>query len=370
MKCNIYLFISVLFAGTYGFAGSEGVPLPKEITKTISQTFNTGSQGHLVISNRYGDVDIETTSGTSVEFEILITVEAKNDETGRDMLDQIDVDFKHTDNKVEAITEIGKNSGWRKKYNTISYQIDYKVRVPDRHTVNVTNRYGDVALADRQNDVQLELKYGNANIQSIDGNLVLNIGYVKSLSFGEIAGNLDIVSSYSKVHGGKAGNAIIKTKYSFFEIGSLENVDIQSAYDEFEFTEIRTLTNVGKYDEWFIDKAGEVSIETKYSKVKINYLESVGQFESGYGTVSILKVGPQFSSISIESRYTGYRIDVDHAFDLDLTTKYVSVSVPDEMNYSERIKDHSTLILKGYHKQKGMGKIQAVMNYGNLKINR
>lgn len=341
----------------------------KEYTKVYKEEYTVALGALLEVKNKYGNVDITTGTGDQIIIEAEVIVEARSESKAQDILDRITIDISGSRSKVSAITEYeSKKKAWNWNNNE-NYKVHYTIQAPADIDINLSNKYGDVAVDNIKGDMDLYLKYGNGIMGDVGGDMEGYLGYVKSFSIESVGEDFDLDIAYSNLDVGTiSGDTDIESKYSEIEIESAQHMDILSKYDEYEIGTATTIDNDGKYDDFRIGEVNVIDTDTKYTKIRIRYLGKVGEFDTGYGSVDIDELADDFQSIEISSGYTGYEIGGGGAFSLTLESKYTSTSLPDGMEYSLRDRDSKRLNLKGYYDTKNSGSINAVMKYGSLKI--
>jgi len=165
----------------------------QEFKEVIEREFQFSVEDpDILISNRYGNVDITPSSSNTAEIEVTIIVEARNKENANRILDKIDINFSDTDRSLKAITSINNKDGWNLTKNNESYQVHYLIKLPKTSSLSVENKYGNIAIAELNNDLDVELKYGNAHVQDINGDISLELGHVDKFLLGNVSGDASL----------------------------------------------------------------------------------------------------------------------------------------------------------------------------------
>ena len=99
-KSALILIIVQLLVLTSAFAAGE------EFSKNLHKDYDADANTLLVIQNKFGDVDVNNWDKNKISIDVIITVDHKNEEKAKELIDLIDVKFSQNGNTIEAITEI------------------------------------------------------------------------------------------------------------------------------------------------------------------------------------------------------------------------------------------------------------------------
>ena len=361
--------MSLFLLGSQIIWASDYAAELKEFKKHISEEFSISSNGTVVISNKYGDVDIETSDRNTVSFEIEIIVEARNPDRADEIMDKIDIDFSNSSSEVKARTvyDFGNNWNWAKKNE--SYKVNYTVKMPKSVDLELSNKYGDISSTSINGDLDIYLGYGSANMQDIGGDFDAELDYVRSFDARDIGGNLDLTIKYSDFKIGDVSEVDITSKYSDLTIGTTGEVTIESKYDEYEIEKATSIDIVGKYDDYVIGHCEFFEIDTKYTQVRIESLIEGGDFSTKYGNVTVRELHEGFDSFIINSEHTGYDIGIKDGVRFNVDTKYTNIDLPRDITFSYKENDDNEHKFQGFYKSKNKGIIEAQMRYGHLDVN-
>ena len=362
---NSLLIISV-FTGNI-FADTE-ISSWNEYTQKIEETFSFSTDSpDILISNKYGEVNIVSSDRKDAHFEVVITVEAKSRDRADQIFDKININLDGGNTRAQGITEFKSKKGWGWTKKNEKYKIDYLVHLPTKADLEIRHKYGDFVISNHTGNIDLNLKYGNGVIQDVEGALTLKLGYVDRFTVGEITGGIDLACSYSDLNFDRTPEIEGETKYSNISFEHADEVDLISKYDHLKAESIGNLNIEGKYNEFDIGNLGSGDITVNYTKTTIDQVENNAEFVTRYGSVNIGSVSNSADLIDIESNYTSYRISGAPGINLDIDTKYVDISYPDNLEINYRDQDSNELKLKG---KSGSAQLtlKATMKYGALKI--
>ena len=179
------------------------------------------------LSNKYGDIIVNTWNKDSVKFKIKITAYGKSDEAVDKLLERVSFDHTNSGRFLKFETIFDRQSGSFKEFwnslgdyskvliNKNNLNIDFEIYLPEKSNMYIENKFGDiyineysgrskivlsqgdVKISNQSGQLNLDLKFGNASIQNV------NLAYLK-LQIAEItiakAEKLDISSSSSTIN--------------------------------------------------------------------------------------------------------------------------------------------------------------------------
>lgn len=324
--------------------------------KKIEREFKITSEGKTSINNRYGKVDIKTWSEDKVKIKVTIQVEASSMVEAEKTFDRFKIVFNNTSDHVSAITEIespSKTSWWlitsSLKQN---FSINYEVFIPEKNSLSLVNKYGNIFVADLQGQSDIILAYGTGKIQSLKGMSHIDLSY----------GGLDI-QSFSKGE--------IVTKYSNISFQEIQSLNLESKYSNINAEKVGRLVSISKYDNYKIQAAGTFKLNSQYTTIKIEEISDDIQLDLKYGSVK-MNLGNDIQCVQINGSYADFKIGIleDSKFNLDVQSKYASVKYPSSTNITSIIeKDHEKTI-KGFWGSKNdvTSSIKIHLNYGGISI--
>ncbi|GAB3922705.1 prefoldin domain-containing protein [Mucilaginibacter myungsuensis] len=170
-------------------------------TKNISKSFSVDANDVVKIDNKFGKVTINAWNKNEVKVDVDIKTYANDDDKADKLLDAVNIDSDKSSDGVSFITKISRHDGnnvsiGNGKYVINKTVINYTVYMPAKNPLNITNSYGAVILPDMNGkltiknqfgnftakaltnpDNSIEVRYGNANIESLYGsNLAVSFG--------------------------------------------------------------------------------------------------------------------------------------------------------------------------------------------------
>ena len=297
----------------------------QKVTREYHKEYVAGSNTTLDISNKYGDVVIDSWDKDQIIIDVIVTVELPNRDRAEKLLSYIDVRFSEAEELVSAKTYIDDKfnfSGWGSSPRKFS--IDYTVNMPVGANLTLANRYGNTDMDELRGMVKLDIKYGNLTATRLTrGNEkplnLLNLAYGKA-TINE-AGWLDLTVRYSgSTEVIKSQALLLNSKYSKLQIGETSSIVGETRYDNLKIQKINNLVLDGGYVDITV---GSLSKKLKY--------------EGGYGSFTVEQIPAGFESLEVDTRYTGVRLGIDNSasYKLDAKVSYGGLKF-DEENFQHQ----------------------------------
>jgi hypothetical protein len=271
-----------------------GQKITKE--KKISGRFSA-DKGRLVIDNRYGNLDINTWDRNEITVDITITAKSGSASDAQELVDRVRItEPKNNGQEIYYKTEIeNRKTG----INNSEFRIDYVINMPRRHTAEFINKYGNIDLQDLEGKLTIQLQYGSLKTGTLKGgdkNIKVDYGsaIIPSIETGSI------VLSYSKLSIEKAGSIKVFNMYQKTTIGTVQNLDIDQKYGDVKIGSANHLKGNIQYGSLTIDKLLKtVQMNCKHcSDLKFAY------------------VGPEVDNIDVHSDFSNQFYHFDRAANL------------------------------------------------------
>jgi hypothetical protein len=282
-----------------------------EFTKKISKSFDVSKDATLSVKNKFGKIHCENWEKNSISVDVTITVHASSQEKANKYLEKIKVDISGTSSLVTAVTSMEDNI-FNKGSNELS--IDYKISMPKTINAELTNKFGDIIVAEIGGNSKIDLGYGNFDIKRLSGSTNdLNIqfsdgyiGYIKSA-------NLDL-------------------KYSELNVDEIVDMIAESKFSELNISKIDVLTIESGYDDDFVGSVRNIDIDAEFSDVEIRSVEQTLTADFDYGELKIKEVSKNFKLIDITNSFSDANIgfNPEAGFRINATVKMGEFSYPQD----------------------------------------
>jgi hypothetical protein len=352
---KIVFFLTII--PLMGFAGTNPVKGKYEKSKKINKEFNVNANALLNIHNKYGNVDVISWNENRVVIEVEITVSGNNESKVQQKLSDITVTFESSKSKVSAKTVFGKKSGWSnwKNNSNISFEVNYKVKMPVTNQADFSNDYGSISLNELKARASINCDYGKIIIGSLyDDNNNINIDYTNNSTIEFINGG-NINADYSGLTVEKAKAINLNADYTSTTFENVEDLNFNCDYGNVEVGQGNNINGNGDYL--------SMKFGTVYKNLKI---------DADYGSLKVEKLMQGFESVKIDTDYTSSKIGLDPAasFNFILNLSYAGFSYSgDNINCIKKIVKNTSKYYEGYvNKENPSSTIEISSDYGGVKF--
>ena len=333
----------------------------QEITKEFHKEYSAGPNTTLDISNRYGDVVIQSWDKDQVVIDVKVTVELSNKEKAQKLISYIDVQFSESDNLISAKTVIDDKfnfTGWGG--DSKKFSIDYNVKMPVVTALSLANKYGNTDIDELHGLVNLDIKYGNLTAGKLTrGNVKplnsLNLAYGKGTI--DEAGWLDLTVRYT------GSLAITKSQALLLD----------SKYSKLSLGETSSLVGESKYDNIRIESINNLVLENGYTETNIGMLSKKLTYNGSYGSFTVETIPAGFESIETDTRYMGVKLGIDESasYKLEAKVSYGGLKYnEDNFKNQRRIVENNSSEISGTigNEESPTAKVNVTASYGSVRL--
>jgi len=311
--------------------------------KEISKSFSVSANDNLSVENRYGDITITHWNNKEVNIRVVISADARTDSRVEELIDRIQISMDKSGRTVSASTSLrsSTNSG-----NNERFKIDYYISMPSKMSVNISHRYGNINLPDRnEGEMNLEIRYGNITAGSFEAPLSLTSRY-GNVSIRDVT-KADFDLSYCEDMKMRNGEKVsIHSRYSNLKVNDVADLSIEARYKNIEIGRVETLY-----------------LETRYTNSNIEYIGRSADISTlDYGTLKVKELSSGFKSFSVETRYGNVQIGLSPSARFDVSAenmKYADYSIRDFEESTD--KDNSGR--KSYYSRINKGDKSRLINF-------
>jgi len=281
----------------------------EEVTKEFHKEYKAGPNTTLDINNKYGDVLIQSWDKDQVVIDVKITVEMPNMEKAQKILSYIDVNFSENENLISAKTVIDDKfsfTGWGG--DSKKFSIDYTIKMPALTSLTLANKYGNTDIDELNGMVDLDIKYGSLTAGK------LTRGNVKPLSSLNLA--------YGKGTIDEAGWLDLTVRYvGSFGIEKSQALLLDSKYSKLSLGETSSIVGDSKYDNIRIDKINNLVLDNGYCDIKVGELTKKLTYNGSYGSFEVESIPAGFEKLDTDTRYMGIKLGIDESASYRLDAK-------------------------------------------------
>lgn len=334
----------------------------QEVTKDFHEEYSAGAATQLQISNKYGDVVIDSWNQDQVVIDVKVTVEMPNRDRAQELLDYINVEFSQEGDVISAKTVIDEKFNFKGWGGSKKFSIDYSIKMPVKASLALSNRYGSTDIDEIQGAVNLDIKYGNLTAGKLTRGNEKPLNRI-SIAYGkgsiEEAGWLDLMLRY-------VGDA---------EINNAQALLLDSKYSKLSVGEISSIVGESRYDNLNIDKINNLVLNNGYTEVKIGTLNKKLEYEGSYGSFSIDYIPAGFESIDVETKYMGVNLGIDESanYNLDARVSYGGLKYnEDNFINKRRVVENNSQEIAGVvgKTENPEASVNVTASYGSVRLNQ
>ena len=351
----LFLFPMLLYGAHNGPKGKY----TKE--KTLKKEYAVNSDATLHIDNSYGNIQVVAWNQNKITIEVHITTNGNDEKNVQQKLDDITVEFKASPSMVSAETIFDQNSnkswwsGWFDN-DSVNMEINYTVKMPMTNNAFLNNDYGNIKIGD------------------LEGRAVINCDYGKITTGKLRADNNSLTFDYSNnCYFEYIKSGTINADYSGFTIGGSQSLEIAADYTDSTVEKAENVTFSCDYGKINIEQVGQVKGNGDYLTIHLGEVGKNVNLVSDYGSIKIERMLPTAGSIFIDANYTDIKIGVasGRPFVFDIDMEYASLDAFDGLTYTEKNKDGSDRLYRGYYISEDTGnRIKIETDYGDVSLSK
>jgi len=202
-------------------------------TKSVNKTYSVGSGDRLSVDNSFGRVEIKTWDRNEIKVDVSIEASASKEDLAQKILDGITVKESQSGKEISFKTTIKGNNNNGSKGERSTMNVNYMISMPVGNRLKVENSFGKTIVPDFKGEVDLASKFGSLTAGNLSNvkNLEVEFGKAKVESIN--GGNLSIKysnSSLGRISGNIKMNLEFSTAVKMDLDNSLTGLDIKSSY--------------------------------------------------------------------------------------------------------------------------------------------
>ena len=332
----------------------------QEITKEFHKEYTAGTKT-LDISNKYGDVVIESWNKDQIVIDVKVTVDMSNKEKAQKYLDLIDVKFSDEANVISAKTVIDDNFNFTGWGDSRKFSINYNIKMPVGTDLTLANKYGNTDIDELHGLMDLDIKYGNLTAGK------LTRGNIKPLS--------SLTISYGKGTIDETGWLSLVERYvGNMSISKSQAILLDSKYSKITLGETSSMVGESKYDNIKIENIKNLVLENGYTEINIGELTKKLDYKGSYGSFSIDRIPSGFESVDVETHYMGVKLGIEESanYKLDAKVSYGGLKYnEDNFKNHRRIVENNSSEISGTvgNEENPSAKVNVLSSYGTVRLN-
>lgn len=290
-----FLLLTVLAILMSGITKAQEV----EETRHIKKAYAIDPSARIEVTNKYGNIHINTWDKDSVIIKIDYTISAKDQKRFDRAKETLDFEFIETTNYVIART-VFLNSGKdliRDLSSAISNSasssltVNYELFVPESARLNISNKYGDVYTEDLTGDVAFDLGYGIFKAHDFNGHANISLNNCQAT-----------INSFSV--------GILSLNYSELVLNEAGSLKLNSKASKTNIHKIDAITMDGKSDEITLDECGKANITGNFSKFTVSNLDGNFTADTKYGNLDLYFANNFKGNVTLNTKYTDINLRI------------------------------------------------------------
>ena len=345
----------ILFA-----AGKTQAQDEARLTRNINRQYKVPADVTVDIDNKYGRVVVKSWPQDSVVIAIEITAYARDSRSVQKMIERVEVDFRDMGSFLTAETVLDRGNGtFKDLMNTVGdysktlisknkISIDYEITIPEKGTLYLANKFGNVFIADHAGPVKLTLAHGDLKANELTGSAVLNLSFGKA-NIRKMQ-EVELTLKAAQVDIQQANSIHLESMTSELRVENALSARINSRNDKLNFQKIGWISGKGMFTDWVF---GEL-------------LENL-DLEVNYGQIYLQQLHNDFANVQVMSKYSDVDLTLDPACWVNLDIKAAEDKIFIPANWFPML-EHIPLAGKdGYLQLKGeVGRSNA--SQGNIQL--
>lgn len=276
----------------------------RTLIKNISQSFKVDDKSTVELTNKYGQVILQTWDKDSVEVKVKITAYGKNDETLTKNMERVDIDFTNFADVLTIETVLDRNSSvFKEVINSLGdysktlisknkISIDYELTIPHDASLKLDNRYGDVYVESLRQESTISVAHGDFKADELTGTSKLNL-------------------SFCKARIKKLDKAFLELKGAELDLREGGDIVLTSSSSTFEVKTVQSLKVDSRNDKIHLEKATAVRGYSSFSNILIDSILDRIDMELNYGDLLVHSVRSNFNLVALKSKTADVNVSLD-----------------------------------------------------------
>jgi len=329
----------------------------------------------LEINTNYTKVTFQEWDKNEIDFTTTVTLKNATEKTMEQVLNGLNITHRQLGKKVTYNLTFNYSND-RNRQNTIEgLEINLLVKIPKDIFLDVTTRYGNVKVANVHNDFNVNIAYGNLNVENLFGNNnTIDIKY-GNLNIDNLFGsNNKIILKYGKFSIGYAAHLSFDVMYSSGSLNEAGTLKLNSKYCTIKIDLIKSLELTSGYDKISIQNSiDNLKGEMRYGTLTIGSLKYSFIIDLSYSRVTIGEVLASFTNINILAHHSNIVLNIpkDQSFAFDYSGRYTDFKDKNvKWNYATFEAGNNSLQISGFYgNNQNSGKtVKIQATYGSMAL--
>lgn len=347
---NKYNLIVILGLLLIGFAG-----MAQESTVLLDKSYPVNKSTALELNNQFGNITVTTWNKQEFSIKVQLILTGLSEKEAQKVKEKVDVTSSQSNERVTVET-LFKKGGINMNGSGKKFEINYEVKVPDNHMLDIKNSFGNFSIQDYNGPLELNVEYGN-----------ISLGSLKNLSLKLAFGNGNVQS---------VQNGQLNVEYADqFNINNAVNLELDNSFSKVAIESVDILKLDSKYGQLKIGTVGTLEGDSEFSGLKIKRLNKRLELEGSYisGSMEIESIARDFESIDLEIEFSSVELNFESGAKIpfEVSTSFGDFKYPNnQVKISHRIEKDFEKEFKGTLGDGNMssGKVTIETSYGNATL--
>lgn len=343
--CTLKIVLLFLF-GT--FLSPCGTHAGEPYEKVISKEFAVSPNVKLIINNKFGDVQCTNWQEDRIAIEVTIRVKAPSADAAQKLFDRIQILISGSSSQVEASTDLSEY-----KNPKGNFSIDYNVKMPYQVQLNLINKFGDAYVEEVRGKSSIKIAHGNCEIgKLLSGDNLLEVKF----------GNATIESMKG---------AVVSLEFSNMDVGYVGSMKLESKYSNIRSNKVIVLEGTVEGGELDLEESSVITLNSKFSQIHIVRLAEKIDLTSQFGSCEIDEVSTGIKSLTLISKFGNIEVNIpsDVGFTLDAETSFGNLDYPESnADFSYRNISGQNQVIRGTFGTNPTAIVKIRSEHGNVSL--
>jgi len=294
----------------------------------IVKSFLLHPSSSVELNNKYGKVHLINWDYDSIRIEIDLNIQSTSPARLKKIRSNIDFEFIETGYYITAETIF--RSRYYDFFDEIKnltetifpsdnqVLINYTVYLPEKVSIRVNNKYGDLYAGDLDGDLKISLSNGKLKANRLSGRITLDLNQSEA------------VVNY-------LGNATCSMNFAEIEVKECKKASVSSLSSRITMENVEELRLDSRRDRVYLTRVGRLYGESYFSDFWIRNLLNETDLKIKYGDFNVDHIDKHFARLVMTTEYADINLFLEKgtSFRTDIESRDTYIYLPDKLNVAE-----------------------------------
>jgi len=180
------------------------------IKDEVKKSFTVSPGGELIVDTDLGSVEVETGSDNTVDVEVILEADTRDEDKAQEMFDRFEVGFEEDGDNIYVTGDYEKpDKSWRfwdRDNNRL--RVKFLITVPLEFDISIETSAGSISVADLKGDVRARTSGGSMAFDNIEGTVKAKTSG-GSISLSSCMGSADVHTSGGSISIGSVDGDVV-----------------------------------------------------------------------------------------------------------------------------------------------------------------